>query len=504
MKRAIILPLAVAVLSSTLFAQSGPSGQEFSKSFGAYIQQTLAKFPDVPGIAVAVVRDDRAIFVKTYGVANITTRTKADYDTLFYIASSTKSYMALAAALLDREGKIKLSDPITKYAKGLALKNAIPDKVLVRDLLTHTSGLNNEALTFRMAYSGDSDPKEMARVFAEATTYNDAAYGKYRYDNLGYNIYAVLLRNYLHKNWQDVLREKVFKPLGMKHTTAYASQITAKKWSSAEGTVINDVNGAVVPAPIKKIDANMQSAGGIYTTAWDAARWLEANINDGRIDGKQVVPAEIMRAVHTGYTQTVRDAPPFSGSGEYGLGCHIVKNNHDRVVYHHGGFTGFRSHISYMPEKKIGVAVFANNDFIGSRVADLFATYAYDSLTGMPGLEAEYSKQLSDAADQYAKAEKQMMAGAAARAARKSQLSMPVEAYIGRYVSDYLGTIELSEKNSGLFLKMGAIELAPTPFTQKDTVRVEIIPGQGEVIKFNVDGGRVVSLTYSNATFKRL
>lgn len=150
-------------------------------------------------MSVAVVKDDKAIFVKSYGMANKTTGQKADNETLFYIASSTKSYMALAAALLDREGKIKLSDPITMYAKGLNFKNAIPDKVTIRDLLTHTSGLSNDPLTFRMAYSGESDPKEMARVFAEATTYDDAAYGKYKYDNLGYNIYAVLLRNHLKK-----------------------------------------------------------------------------------------------------------------------------------------------------------------------------------------------------------------------------------------------------------------------------------------------------------------
>src|SRR4051794_8173770 len=106
MKKALIFSLLVALSSSTMsVAQRPPTEQEFSRSFDTYIQLTMSKLPDLPGVAIAVVKDDRAIFVKTYGAADMATGLKADNDTLFYIASSTKSYMALAAALLDREGK---------------------------------------------------------------------------------------------------------------------------------------------------------------------------------------------------------------------------------------------------------------------------------------------------------------------------------------------------------------------------------------------------------------
>jgi CubicO group peptidase (beta-lactamase class C family) len=490
--------------SAAVLAQTAkPTDAEFKVAFDDYIRAALAKTQDVPGVAVVVVKDDKPIFLKAYGVADAATGRRADTDTLFYIASSTKSFMALAAALLDREGKIKLSDPVTKYTAGLDLKNSIPDKVTVRDLLTHTSGLSNDALTFRMAYSGESDTRELARVFAGATTYDDAAYGKYKYDNLGYNIYAVLLRNHLKLAWQDVLRDKVFAPLGMKHTTAYVSLIGAKKWASARGYVIDSATGNAVPAPLAKVDNNMQSAGGIFASVSDIGRWLEMNMNDGRLDGKQVIPADIVRAVHTGYTRTTRDAPPFSGNGEYGLGWQIGKYRDDKVVYHHGGFTGYRSHISFMPEKKIGVAVLVNNDFLGSRFADLFATYAYDSLNGMDGVGAEYAKQLNDAVESYAKGKEKMRASAAQRAARTSQLTMPLAAYAGEYKSDYYGTINVSVKDGGLFIKMGNIEVVPTPFTQKETVRVELVPGSGEVIKFNAADGKAVSLSYSGAVFTK-
>ena len=507
MKRALVLSLLVVFVNSTLaFAQANavnPSDGSFPKSFDAYIRQTLEKMTDIPAVGIVVVKDDKPIFVHAYGVADMATGTKADIDTLFYIASSTKSFTALAAALLDREGKIKLSDPITKYAAGLNLKASIPDKVTVRDLLTHTSGLNNDPLAFRMAYSGESDAKEMARVFAGATTYDEAAFGKYKYDNLGYNIYAVLVKNYLKQDWQDVLQEKIFKPLGMKHTTARISQAGQKNWTHAEGYIIDAATGKVIPAPLKKYDSNMQSAGGIFASISDIGRWLAVNMNDGKLDGKQIFPVDVIRAVHTGYTQTVRDAPPFVGNGEYGLGWQIGKYKSDKVIYHHGGFAGYRSHISYLPDKKIAVAVLVNNDFQGNRAADLFATYAYDSLNGVPTLDADYSKDLADAMEAYAKAKQQMQGAAAQRAARTSQLSMPLSKYVGRYTSEYSGTIEILEKDGGLLVTMGNIRVVPTPFTQKETIRVEMIPGQGEVIKFNVVGDKVDSLSYGSTVFRK-
>jgi hypothetical protein len=121
----------------------------------------------------------------------------------------------------------------------------------------------------------------------------------------------------------------------------------------------------------------------------------------------------------------------------------------------------------------------------------------------MDGLSAEYVKQLTEIVDAYAKGKEKMRASAAQRAARSSQLTMPLAEYVGEYKSDYLGTIKVTAKDNGLFVKMGNIEVVPTPFTQKETVRVEMIPGSGEVLKFNVVDGKVVSLTYSDLVFTK-
>src|SRR3982750_753157 len=183
MKKILLLTIVSLVAGQfASLAQVPPtavSEKDLGTELDAYIRKTMEAIPEIPSIGMVVVKDDKPIFIRAYGLANKETGVKPDANTLYYIASSTKSYMALAAAILDREGKIKLSDPVAKYAPGLTFKTPIPEKVTVRDLLTHTSGLSNDPLTFRMAYSGEVEDKDMVRVLAEGTTFKEQGYGKY-------------------------------------------------------------------------------------------------------------------------------------------------------------------------------------------------------------------------------------------------------------------------------------------------------------------------------------
>ncbi|HEX9928905.1 MAG TPA: serine hydrolase [Pyrinomonadaceae bacterium] len=507
MKYIIIFTIVNLVLSPlAVLAQAGTqiSEKEFNSDLDAYIRRSMEAIPELPSVAMVVVKDDKPIFIRAYGLANKEMGTKADADTLYYIASSTKSYMALAAVLLDREGRIKLSDPMTKYAPGVTFKTAIPDKVTIKDLLTHTSGLRNSPLVWRTAFTGEIDDKDILRVFAEGTNYEDQNYGKYAYTNLGYNIYAVLLNLSLGKKWQDVLQEKVFAPIGLKQTSAYVSKARAAKLSLAESYLFSPDTGTVIRSPIDKQDNNMQSAGGIFTSISDLSRWLRVNMNNGRLDGKQVIPAEVMQSVHTGYADTVRDSPPFTGNGKYGLGWQIGKYRNENVVYHHGGYPGWSSHISYMPDKKIGVAVMINESTAGGRIGHLLATYAYDRWLGTETPE-NYAKQLQELAEQYGKMKQAQIASVRSRSTRTSQLTKPLADYAGRYSNHMLGNIDIVVEQNTLGVRMGYLRVVSTPFTEKETIRVEMNPGQGDVIKFDTNSdGKIDSLTYAGMKFAKV
>src|SRR5436190_16519776 len=125
MKKLIVPALLTVLLNSAvIFAQTGAiATKQFETAYDVYIRTTLDKIPDIPGVAVVVVKDDKPIFLKAYGMAHREAGVKATTDTLWYIASSTKSFTALAAALLDREGTMRFADSITKYTVGLDLKN---------------------------------------------------------------------------------------------------------------------------------------------------------------------------------------------------------------------------------------------------------------------------------------------------------------------------------------------------------------------------------------------
>jgi len=514
MKKAIVISLIALLLNSAspfVFAQAlrQASEKDFNAAYDAQIRKTMETFPDLPGIAIVVIKDDQPIFVHAYGMADKEAGIKADSDTLFYTGSSTKSFTALAAAMLDQEGKIKLSDPVTKYTPGIHFKNEIPDKITIRDLLTHTSGLRNDALVNRLAFTAEIDQREIDHVFAEGTTFNEANFGKYNYTNLGYNIYGLALHYQLHKKWQDVLQERIFDPAGLKHTTAYVSKARAKKFKIVAPYVISTDGsdaGKMVRSGLEKTDENMQSAGGIFMSISDLGRWLNLNMNGGKLDGKQVVPADVIRTVQTGYTKSTRNQPPFSGDGDYGLGWQIGKYRNDKVVYHHGGYPGYRSHVSFMPEKKIAVGVLVNNNTLGGRLADMLAAYAYDWWLQTENLDVDYARQLQETLTSHENRKQGIADEAAGRAKREWQLTKPFTDYAGKYRNDIVGTIEIVAKEKALAVRMGDLNTVATPFTQKDTIRVVMVPGgNGEIIAFVKDAeGKFGSITYDGATFTKL
>jgi CubicO group peptidase (beta-lactamase class C family) len=514
MKKAIVISLVALLLNSAgvfCFAQTLPpaSEKDFNTAYDAQIRKTMAAFPDLPGIAIVVIKGDQPIFVRAYGMADKEAGIKADTDTLFYIASSTKSYTALVAAMLDQEGQIKLSDPVTKYTPGIRFKNQIPDKITIQNLLTHTSGLRNSPLINRLAFTGQIDQTDIDYVFANGTTFNQANFGKYNYTNLGYNIYGLALHYHLHQKWQDLLEQRIFAPAGLKHTTAYVSKARAKKYKIAAPYVIDTdaANaGKMVRSQLEKTDDNMQSAGGIFTSISDLGRWLNLNMNGGKLGGKQVVPADLLRLAHTGYTASTRNEPPFSSDGEYGLGWQIGKYRSEKVIYHHGGYPGYRSHVSFMPDKKVAVGVLVNNDAIGGRLADMLAAYAYDWWMRTENLDADYAQQLQKTVTAFERLKQGEAAEAAQRAKREWQLTKPFADYAGKYTNDLMGTIEITAREKVLTVRLGYLSAVATPYTQPDTIRVVMMPGgNGDVIAFKKDAeGKFGSLDLGGVTFMRV
>jgi len=492
------LPFVLLMLAVPAFGQ--PDRAAFAADADAFIEATRAAADAIPGLGVAVVHDGEIVYENAFGLADREAGWPATSATPFYIASATKPFVALAAVLLDREGAIDLD---------LSLQDAFPDvaflpevqaeRVTLRTLLDHTHGLDNDAIVIRTAYTGQHDPATLHRLLARTTEREDAPLGTFKYTNLGYNILSLYLQEALGEDWRDLVARLVVEPAGMTHTSAYASDADFYGWRGAAPYAILWGEGPQ-RVYLAKHDDTMQAAGGMIASTHDLARWLVLHTNAGRIDGRQVIPADVIAEVHEQRTEAETSFGPFSREG-YALGWYTGPLDGERLLHHFGGFTGFHTHTSFMPDHDLGVVVLANEASAAARIVPLIATYLYARWLGRD--LAPYEEQRAALADTFRQQLERGRAAAAERADRTWQLSLAPAAYAGTYVNDAFGTLVVTVRDGAPVVRFGNLWAVATPFSDPETIRVELDPGSGQVVGFDVEDGRVVAARLFGERFER-
>lgn len=491
----------VAVMLAATPAVAAPDVVRFRSDTDAFIRRAMDRIGVVPGLAIAVVDGEEAVLVAGYGVADVATGTPVDADTRFYIASSTKSFTALAIAAMSARGEVDLASPLSTWSRAPGLSADIADRVSLADLLSHRSGLDNSPMTFRAAFTGDHTPEVMQRLIAETVTRDDAPFGTFRYTNFGYNLATILFEARDGRDWRVLVRDEVLTPLGMADTTGWLSEARADGAVIAAGHLGHPAGGPV-RSPLQKVDATMQSAGGLVSTAADMARWLEIQINDGVLDGHRVFSEGLVASTHQPLATNDATFGPYTRQS-YGLGWQIGRYGDDVLIHHFGNFSGSRAHVSFMPARRIGVVVMVNEDVIAGGLADVVANYVYDWRAGRPDLEAFYDAAVAELVDRRDRGRVAIAGQQAERAARPSMLSQPLSAYVGTYESPRLGTVRIVERDGALIVSMGVMEAVAESFTQPESVRVELVPMQGQVIQFGGDGEAPDRLVIVGETFLR-
>lgn len=497
------LTAALALLAAPAAARAAARNHPAAADLDAAVTRALGKLQGVPGLGVALYSPD-GIYARGFGLADAEAGARSDADTAYYIASSTKSFTALAMAALHRRGLIDLDGPVVAVAPGAPIPaDAGADKARVRDLLTHTSGMGNDPISFRVAYTGQHDPATLWRLLGETKPNAEAPLGKHQYTNDGYNILTVLTDRKLGVRWQDLLEREVFRPAGMTRTTAYMSRARAAGWTVAQGYVSALPEGRV-RVELMKVDATMQSAGGLIMSPRDAVRWLELLANDGRVGGRQAVDAEAVRLTRAGAVDTGEVREDDFGADRYSLGWNIGRLVDEDIYFHYGGFAGFRAHISYIPAKRLGVAVFANDSSVGGRLGDAVAKYAYARVLGDASAEATFDAAVDKLVTGLPQGIASVKADREKRAARPWLLTRPRADYAGTYVSPTLGEIVVRAEGEALHVSFGQMRAKADPFTQPESIRVELVPFSGSAILFEVGANGVPALRYMDARFERV
>lgn len=476
--------------------------ERFRTDLDALVHRALTRVEAVPGLAIAVVNGDGTVLTAGYGLADVERGIPVTARTRFYIASATKSVTALAIAAMAWRGELDLDAPLSTWSSGSGVSTDIAERVTLTDLLSHRSGVENDPIAHRVAFTGDWTPDLLWRLTDQTKPSARTPYGTFDYTNGGYNLATVLIEHRFQRDWRRLDQEEVLRPLGMSRTTALIDEARTDGPGVAVAYLGFDP-GQPRRAPLQKTNATMQSAGGLVSTAEDMALWLQAQINDGVVEGRRVLPAGLVASTHAQRVGQDATFGPYVRTG-YGLGWQIGRYGDDLLLHHFGNFAGSRAHVSFMPERQLGVAVMVNEDVFAGDLADVVANYAYDWFAGRPDLEAVYDARLDELVIARDRRRRGYAASVAARAARPRTLSLPNHAYVGTYENPALGRMRLREVGGALEITIGVQRAVAENFTQPESLRVELTPLSGESVVFELGPqGRPVALAYAGHRFIR-
>ena len=302
-----------------------------------------------PGAAVAVVLGDQVVFSHGYGLASVDTGAPLTPDMLFRLGSTTKMFTASAVVGLALEGKLDLNAPVSRYISGL---DPTIGQLTANQLLSHTSGLHDEAPMF-----GSHDDAALGNgIHAWKADFLFAPPGRiYSYSNPGYWLAGYLAETVNGKPYADVIAERIFAPLGMQRSTLRPAM--AMTWPLAQGHEIRDGHPAVIRPAAD--NASGWPAGSIFSSALELSRFVIAFMNDGRLDGRQVLPQKLIAIMSSPHAEIP------GGDQHYGYGFELSASRGVHWVEHGGSRAGYGSTIRMVPDRKFAVIIVANRSGSG-------------------------------------------------------------------------------------------------------------------------------------------
>lgn len=427
------------------------------QQFDAHVEAVRQEF-DVPGIAVAIVKNGEVVLERGYGLREIGKPERVDAHTMFAIASNTKAFTAASLSILADDGRLSLDDRVIDHLPGFRMADAyVTREMRLRDLLVHRSGLGLGA--------GDL-------LFWPATTYSNAEVvqrvrdvplsggfrSQYAYDNILYGVAQQVIETVSGQSYEAFLRTRILQPLEM-HETRYNSDYLQPGDNVASGHAKADFSD-LQPAP-RMSWSNVAGAGGLYSSAHDMARWMRVQLVGGVYNREgdaelRLFSAARQKAMWSLVTpmpiaepkvEALKAARPnFLG---YGEGWMVSDYRGRKLVWHTGGWPGMVSRVTLVPELNLGIVVLTNQE--ASAAFHAVTMQALDAFLDAPPTDwlaayaALVAKNQGDADERWRKLQ-------AARD-RKSRPSLPLARYAGTMRDPWYGDVSVAKERDGLVLR---------------------------------------------------
>jgi CubicO group peptidase (beta-lactamase class C family) len=444
MKKIFSVSLLLLVIAS---AYSQPlTSQEIDR----IVQQTMETF-DVPGIAVAVVRDNKVIHMRGYGVRSLDTGKEMDENTLFAIASNSKAFTSAALGILIDEGKLSWDTKVIDIIPEFRLYNPyVTSDFNIKDLLTHRSGMGLGAGDLMMWPGSPSFTRQdiihNLRYLKQTSPFRT----KYDYDNLLYIVAGVVVERVSGMSWEAFVEERIMQPLEMDNSAASINRL--KDRSNIIDAHV-PVDGVLQVVPKHESDVH-NPAGGIFSSVADMSKWIMMQMNDGRYGeklDKRIFSEEVHREMWTPQTIIpLRSGGPYkSHFSSYGLGWRLTDVCGYLQASHTGGLMGIVTQVTLIPEIRLGIIVFTNQ-----QQGAAFTAITNEIKDGYLGVKSiDWISLLKEGVDRsQAEAEKitdELWARVDEQRAKSDQ-PFSNSLFTGTYTDDWFGDIIISDNRGNL------------------------------------------------------
>lgn len=414
-------------------------------SLDTYIQKGMRDW-QVPGLAIAIVKDGKIVWMKGYGERDINTHEPVDENTLFMIASNSKLFTGTSLAKLNYENKLSLDDKITKYFPGFTVydKNTT-ETVTIRDMLSHRLGTK----TFQGDFTFWDSKLSRAEIMEKMKLLKPT--GRFRQDfgycNSCFLTAGEIIPKVTGKPWEVYVYDSILMPLGMKNTHTLGTGMSQRP--NAAKPYTTSFSGSLQELPYDQVD-NLGPAGSILSNVKDLSKWLLMQLDSGRYEGKRILPWSVIlktRDMNTVISSRKSRTLPTHFMG-YGLGLFITDYNGKQVYWHTGGAFGFVTNTCFVPEANLGITILTNNDN-----QNFFESLRYqllDAYLGVPYVNRSLQNlpaQLKETAETL-----KAINGWKSRIKGK-QPKLPLKEYTGDYTNTVYGSITITTAGNDLKIK---------------------------------------------------
>ena len=458
----VFLAACAAALAVSPVARAQPAALE---GFDQAVARAVREW-QVPGLAVAVVKDGAVLFSKGYGVRELGKPAPVDDHTLFAIGSTTKAMTAALVGMLVDEKKLAWDDPVTRHLPWFALGDPyVTREITVRDLLTHRAGLGNADYLW---YGTDTPPREiLQRVRLLQPTYSLRS--SFIYQNIMYAAAGAVIEAVSGLAWEDMLRTRIFEPLGMRDTIATAASLGRQPNVAMPHFTVDGVVRVIENASVDGV----APAGSVWSSVHDMAKWNAMLLAGGKANEQVLLSAATLdelfkpQALVTteAFYPTARLTKPKWTT--YGLGWFQQDYRGRAVDYHTGSIDGMVAIHGLLRDQGVGVVVLGNRDHAELRHAVMFDVF--DRFIGGPrrdwstDLRALYDSLQQDADSARRKAEQRRVAG--------TKPSLALAAYAGTYSDPLFGDVVVTIDGAGLRAKYGHAYVGSLEHWHYDTFR---------------------------------